>query len=193
MQGLHIHVHVPGLMGDIDALHRLTRYIKENQALFSERVHGWYKDGRMIAGAVQTLRTSADLMPDWKCDNLLQAKDFEDFIRIQCCGKDATTRARPFRYAINTYNLKHIETIEFRAPRATLDEAQIKDAFEIVERFVVAALNDGPPLTQILQEKPWNLATFQYYPAHFEAWKSTKHPKSRGKKERRFIPVTDIK
>jgi hypothetical protein len=89
--------------------------------------------------------------------------------------------------------LKHIQTIEFRAPRATLDPAQIRDVFEIVERFVVAALNNGPSLQEILTERDWNLATFQYHPAQFEAWKSTKHPKSRGKKERRFVPVTDIK
>ena len=39
-QGLHIHVHVPGLIEDIQGLRNLTRYIKENQALFSQKVHG---------------------------------------------------------------------------------------------------------------------------------------------------------
>lgn len=192
MQGMHIHVHIPGLIDDVQGLKNFTWFVKQNQRQLIDLLHGYKKDPRMVGKAASILNTCATPMPDWKCDNLFKSRDFEDFILIQCCGKDGVSRARPIRYAVNTYNLKHIRTIEYRVPRATLDSSQIEDVFEFLFEYTSAALNGGVSFQDILAKKSWNIATFKYVPEEFEGWYETKHPKERGIKTRSFISPEEL-
>ena len=125
----HVHIRVPGLRDDIKALKKLTQYIGINQDQTVEDCYGYVEHPDM--SECKTAKTylkwdGGRKMPSWMIGNIIdQAKDFDDFIRIQCCGKDGVSRGRPFRYAINTYCLKHTDTIEFRCFRASLDPQEI--------------------------------------------------------------------
>jgi hypothetical protein len=56
------------------------------------------------------------------CDNINElATDFNHFIKLHAAGKDGVSMGRPFRYAINTYCMKHTGTIEFRCFRSTIN------------------------------------------------------------------------
>jgi hypothetical protein len=104
-------------------------------------------------------------------------------------GKNGVSRGRPLRHAINTYCLKHTKTIEFRSFRATTNMRHIRDSLKFVERFMDAALNDGPSVREILEKESFDFAPFLYDHELYVSWEKTKWPAERGKKDRKFITV----
>jgi hypothetical protein len=186
----HTHIHIPGLIGDVEALKKLTSYIKQWQHLAIEKCYG-YEEHPLMAEA-KTARTylkwdGGRPMPDWMADNITEhAIDFDDFIRLQCCGKDARSRGRPFRYSINTYCLKHTRTVEFRLYRGTIEPDEILDSILFMKEFMNAALNTGEPLPSILARKQWSFPQFIYDHENYLGWENTKWSKERGKKVREF-------
>jgi len=195
----HVHVRVPGLRDDIEGLKRLTRYIQQNQLEVIERVHQFEHHPTMkgCKSAVAYLRRGGGSpMPDWMCNNIQEkAQSFEDFIALQCRGKTGDLSARPnmpLRYAINTYCMKHIDTIEFRIFRATLDRTQLESCYRFVELFMDAALNDGPPVSEFLDAGDWDFPPLVWERELFKAWEDNKYPKSRGKKVRTLVEVPHV-
>lgn len=191
----HVHVHVPGLMGDIDGLKRLTSYILKHQELAVETCWA-YKELPEMAEA-KTARTymkwdGGRLMPKWMGHNILtRAKSFHDFIALQCCGKDGISRGRPFRYAINTYCLKHTKTIEFRLFRASMKSDEVFSSILFVHEFMKAALVTGEDLPSVLKRFDFSFPPFTYDHELYLSWERTKWDKSRGKKERKYYEVSD--
>lgn len=189
----HIHVHIPGLTEDVDALKRLTRYIIDNQYSALSHCHQFDDDkldGLRGPGRTYLKWDCGRPMPEWMGENIIEhAENFEDFIRIQCCGKDAVSRGRPFRYAINTYCLKHTNTIEFRLFRHSLDREKISACFRFVEAFLHAALNDGGSVEEIIAEDVYGFPEFLYFPEQVAGWLATRWDKERGKKQRKYIPI----
>jgi hypothetical protein len=192
----HIHVRVPGLRDSIAGLKRLVRYIKVNQRVVIDRVHAFEKHPSMtkIKTATSYLKLGGGTpMPEWMADNIEEkAQSFEDVIALHCRGKSGDLSARPnmpLRFAINLYCLKHIDTIEFRIYRATLDRRELESCYAFTEAFLDAALNGGPSAEQILNSREWDFPKLVWEPSLFKAWVDTKWPKSRGKKERRMIEV----
>lgn len=191
INGLHFHVCVPGLTGDIEALRKLAAYNKRNQKLLFSETYDFHRDPdmRWSHTATQRLGQRVREIPDWMSDNLQNAVDFEDFIRIQCCGKDGVSRGRPLRFGFNMYCLKHIGTIEVRCLGATVDDQEMSDSLEICGRYIEAALTDGPELDEILGEKEWHFAKFNYRRYEYEAWEKTRWPDERGTKVRKFVDI----
>lgn len=189
----HLHVRVPGLVDDIDGLKRLIRYIKENQLTTIDRCYGFYKHQEMtsFAGATNYLKFDGGRpMPDYMCDNIERlATDFQSFIKLHAAGKDGVSMGRPFRYAINTYCMKHTGTIEFRCFRSSTKREEIESQFKFAEKFVDAALNDGPSVDEILSSDRYTFPRFVWDAREYQAWVATKYPKERGKKERNFYEV----
>jgi hypothetical protein len=192
----HIHVRVPGLRDDIAALKRLTRYIKDNQAEVIARVHGFVYDPTMKGSpsAVRYLKSGGGMpMPDWMCDNILtKATNFEEYIGLQRVGKagDLSVRStRPLRYAINTYCLKYIDTVEFRVFRATLTREELESCYRFVELFMDAALNEGPPIKEILDAGAWKFPKLVWENELYRAWETNKYPTSRGNKVRTLVEL----
>jgi len=186
----HLHVHVPGLRDDIEALKRLVAYIRDNQALTVEKCGGYYDDPDMkgaAKGAKSYLKYDGGRqMPGYMIDNILTlARDFDHFIKLHAAGKDGVSMGRPFRYAINTYCLKHTGTVEFRCFRATVKREEIADHFRFVEAFMDAALNGGPAVEEILQEGNFNFAPYCWNKEHWDSFMATRWDKSRGKKKSR--------
>ena len=189
----HIHVHVPGLTQDIPALKRLISYIKHNQKDTVEGVYGFVENPEMktIAGAKAYLKYDGGrLMPEYMCDNIIRlTTDLPSFFKLHAAGKDGVSAGRPFRYAINTYCLKHISTVEFRCFRGSLEKTELEAQFRFVELFMTAALNGGPTAKEILASRDWSFPPLYWNKNHFIGWKKTKWGEKRGKKVRQFYAV----
>lgn len=188
----HKHIHVPGLTEDIDALKRLTKYIMDNQEYAVDHIYA-YKPHSMMKQTKSTSYFKFDggrLMPNWMCRNIIEkTTDFDSFIQMHANGKDGVSRGRPFRYAFNTYCLKHTQTIEFRFFRHSLDYQQLMDSFRFARDFVDAALNGGPNVKEIISNGNYSFPPFEFNPSQCVAWKNTKYDSSRGKKERHYYEV----
>jgi hypothetical protein len=190
----HLHVHVPGLREDVAALKRLVRYVGDNQLLTTEACYKYYDDPTM-KGAVKGAKTylkhdGGRQMPAYMVDNICNlATDFDSFIKLHAAGRDGVSLGRPFRYAINTYCLKHTGTIEFRCFRSTTKREEIVSQFAFAEAFIDAALNDGPSVETILSENNYEFPPYVWNREHWDAWATTKWDKSRGKKVRNYYEV----
>jgi hypothetical protein len=189
----HIHCRVPGLRDDIDALKRLTRYIKENQETTIDRVYGFYEHNQMkgAKGAKMYLKFDGGRpMPDYMSDNIInKATDFNSFIKMHAAGKDGVSMGRPFRFAINMYALKHIDTIEFRLFRGTFFRPHLESCFQFVQDFLDAALNDGPTVDELFEEHNYTFPPMIWDLNQFIGWEKTKHPETRGEKVRKLIEI----
>ena len=185
----HVHIRVPGLTEDIIALKNLTQYIRDNQALTVQKLYQFARDPRMTNITYLKL-DGGRMMPDFMADNIItMAKDFDDFIRIQCCGKDGVSMGMPVRYGINTYCMKHTTTIEFRCLRGSHVEEHLVSSFKFAEAFISAALNNGPSVAQILKDGDYTFPPFIYNHEDYTNWVNTKWSKERGNKVRKFVEV----
>jgi hypothetical protein len=178
----HLHIHVPGLIEDIDALKRLMRYIKENQHITMDRVYQF----RVYPNMTQTKTAKTYLKhdggriaPNWLLENLATVPvDFEDWLRVHCCGKDAKIQSRPFRYGIHTYALKNSKTVEFRCFRSSIDRREIEDSFRFATAFMDAALNNGPDVQEILFSYDYKFPPFTYDHELYMGWEKTKYERT---------------
>ena len=189
----HIHVFVPGLKDDVAALKRLVSYIKANQTDTIEACYQFHETSEMkqVPGAKMYLKFDGGReMPDYMCDNIINlATDFNHFIKLHAAGKDGVSMGRPFRYAINTYCMKHTGTIEFRCFRSTTKREELESQFRFAEKFIDAALNGGPSVKEILAEGNYTFPPFKWNIDEYFGWDNTKYPKERGEKKREFHEV----
>jgi hypothetical protein len=118
-------------------------------------------------------------MADWLATNLgTVPTDFNDWLRVHCCGKDAVTQSRPFRYGIHTYALKNSKTIEFRCFRSSIDRREIEDCFKFATEWIDAALNNGPDVQEILFSNDYKFPPFEYDHEMYVGWEKTKHERT---------------
>lgn len=189
----HLHVFVPGLKDDVASLKKLIKYIKENQNDTIENCYGFYESPQMKSckGAKMYLKYDGGRpMPEYMCDNIINlATDFDHFIKLHAAGKDGVSMGRPFRYAINTYCMKHTGTIEFRCFRSTVNREEMEAQFRFAEKFIDAALNDGPSVREILTEDEYKFPPFVWSLNEYVGWEKTKWDKERGEKHREFHEV----
>lgn len=175
----HLHVHVPGLTEDIDALKRLMLYIRRNQHMTIDRCYQFSYSNLMKNTKKAKAYLAYDggrIAPDWLLNNLATIPtDFEDWIRVHCCGMDGVTRSRPFRYGIHTYALKNSKTIEFRCFRSTTDRRELEDCFKFATAFMDAALNDGPDVDEIFAAYDYKFPPFVYDHEMYVSWEKTKY------------------
>lgn len=190
----HVHVRIPGLTGDIHALRQLTEYIAINQDVTINNCYytGDYNEDVLTGDPNKTYLKwdGGRKMPEWMTKNIIdKSKDFDDFIRIQCCGKDGVSRGRPFRYGINTYCLKHTDTIEFRCFRGSTEPREIHDSLRFAEEFIYAALNTGERVESILGKYDYQFPSFNYDREMSLSWKKTKHAGDSSLKRRKLYEV----
>lgn len=188
----HLHIHVPELKNDIESLKKLTKYVYENQDLTVKECYDFKSDASMKElKATQYLKLDGGrLLPEYVYKNIMEkSTDFNSFIKMHCAGKDGISMGRPFRYAINMYNMKHIGTIEFRCFRSSTIKREIEDSLKFASLFIESALGDGKPVDQILSENDFQFPKFNYSYEEFKGWKETKWDKSRGTKRRQFYEV----
>lgn len=177
----HVHIRTRGLRNDIVSLKKLVAFVESNQHFIFEKIWAFEKDPRMTPFCSRYLRTDGALaMPRWMSQNILNyAHNFNDFITLHCCGKDARSRGRPFRYGINLYCLKHIDTIEFRFFHATIDPEQALDCAEFCRRLLLYAFDDEGTAEDLYESLEWNFPPFRYDDELMKGWEKTRYPKSR--------------
>jgi hypothetical protein len=175
----HLHIHVPGLTEDVEALKRLMAYIKVNQHVTIKALHQFRIEPGMEKTKTAKTYLKHDggrIAPDWLLDNLATLPvDFDDWVRIHCCGKDAKVRSRPFRYGIHTYALKNSKTVEFRCFRSTTKREELEDCFDFCTQFMAAALNGGPNVDEILASREWHFPPFEYDHEMYVGWENSKY------------------
>tara|TARA_R110000824_G_scaffold110918_4_gene259131 strand:- start:6433 stop:7305 length:873 start_codon:yes stop_codon:yes gene_type:complete len=189
----HIHCRVPFLKDDIKSLKKLIGYIKENQHTAIQCAYGFHEleEMSLVKGAKRYLKWDGGRpMPDYMCNNIMElSHDFDSFIKLHAAGKDGVSMGRPFRYAINTYCLKHLDTIEFRLFRGTLVQSQLESCFRFVHDFINAALNDGDSVADLILKNNYNFPPMIWSRSQLEGWKQTKYDDKRGKKVRTYVEV----
>jgi len=189
----HLHIFVPELKDDIEGLKKLTAYIAKNQEDTVNACYGFYDHIHMkeCKGAKMYLKYDGGRqMPEYMSNNIANlATDFKSFIKMHAAGKDGVSMGRPFRYAINTYCMKHTGTIEFRCFRSTTKREEIVSQFKFAEKFIDAALNDGPSVAELLSEEEYKFPPFVWNYLEYMGWKDTKYPKERGTKKREYNEV----
>lgn len=188
----HVHVCVPGLINDIDALKKLTEYVYKNQEQ-TVAMCGKFVDSPEITKNKAKMYLKYDggrLLPEYMKNNIINlATDLPSFIKMHCAGKDGVSMGRPFRYGINMYSLKHLGTIEFRFFRSSTDLEEIKSCLEFCKLFLLNALNDGDDVKTILGNNTFKFPEFKFNEPEYQGWLKTKYPKERGKKERKFYEI----
>lgn len=189
----HVHVHVPGLTGDLVSLKKLVAYVKDNQKDVVDAVYPFSETDNMkgLKNVKSYMKYDGGrLMPSWMCDNIVNlSTNFDHFIKLHGSGKDGVSQGRPFRYAINTYCLKHTKTIEFRCFRNSLDRRQLESCFRFATLFISAALNDGPTVKEILNSNDFQFPPFEFDADTWKGWAATKWDEKRGKKQRQYHEV----
>lgn len=189
----HIHVFVPGLKENIVALKRMISYVKENQHELIKRVHQ-YKE-HYLMNDTKTAKTYLKWdcgrpMPDYMCDNIINlATDFNHFIKLHCAGKDGVSMGRPFRYAFNTYCMKHTGTLEFRLFRDTVNREEMAQCLAFAQDFVDAAVNGGRTVEQIIADGNYKFPPMIFDRDLYLSWENSKYGKERGNKQRQFFEV----
>jgi hypothetical protein len=178
----HLHIHVPGLTEDIGALKRLSLYLRDNQHMTIDRCYQYrvYPNMDLTKTAKTYLKHDGGrIMPIWLGTNLSTVPtDFTDWLRVHCCGKDAKTQSRPFRYGIHTYALKNSNTIEFRCFRSTTDRRELEDCFKFATEWIDAALNDGPDVQEIFLANDYKFPPFEYDHEMYVGWERSKYERT---------------
>lgn len=189
----HIHIFIPGLKEDVDALKRLIKYIQLNQKDTIKACNQFkeYPGMKFCDGAKMYLKLDIGReIPEFRCNNIINlSTNFESFIKQHYTGKDGISIGMPIRYAINTYCMKHTGTIEFRCFRSSIKREEIESQFRFVERFMCAALNDGKSVEEILKSEKFTFPPFTWNKEEYCGWKKTKYPKSRGEKHREYHEI----
>jgi hypothetical protein len=191
----HVHIHIPGLTEDIEALKRLARFIYRNQDEMIYRCGRFEKHPSMDAKAVMYMKLDGGRkLPEYIVKNILErATDLKSFIDMHCMGKDGVSRGRPFRYAINMYSLKHTQTIEFRMFRATTSLDLIYNCLEVVSAFMDQAMmwdgDDNSDSAVFHVPKKIEYPPMMWDRSLWDSLQKTKHPETRGKKVRSFKEV----
>lgn len=129
-------------------------------------------------------------MPDWMADNIINhTRDFEHFLFLHAAGKDAVSRGRPFRYAVNMYCMKHTDTIEFRCFRASTDEEELACSLDVCAQFVYNALNDDEPIRDTIAKRRYKFPPMIVDEELMLSWANTKQETNLQGKNRKYYAV----
>lgn len=177
---LHLHVRVPGLSQDLNALKTLLGYIDANQAAIYEAiepvpvpVRTEYESDVAYKGAVKRYRrrkvSHQYAVPKARVERAMEARTVEEFFAahapVQADGNPAwglTTRA-----GINLLQLKETDTVEFRHFTNTLDVRKLASCFLWVATFIPAAL-DGASVAELLSVSNYEFPQFVPYDHNME-------------------------
>tara|TARA_R100000655_G_scaffold17039_2_gene36583 strand:+ start:2329 stop:3189 length:861 start_codon:yes stop_codon:yes gene_type:complete len=189
----HVHIHIPDLVKDIEKLKKVMRYIQTNQDIVIKACYKFQPKPIMTSLPNCTSYLKLDggrRMPEYMSNNIINlSNNFNDFIKHHYTGKDGVSTGRPFRYAINTYCLKHTQTIEFRCFRSSIKRKQIEDQFKFVEQFMTNALGDQKPIWKTLRDYEYDFPDFNFDTKEYKGWVNTKYDKSRGEKKREYVAI----
>jgi hypothetical protein len=155
---LHIHVRVPGLREDLDALKQFQRYIHRTMPEVLAHVEPLprpsaeaFPDPEELAGAERRWRrrkqSHQTLLTAKRLERQLNAPDLGSFFEWEVPQAKATGKpqwqCQP-RLCVNLRQLLQTDTIEFRHFPGTLDEGELRAAIDWCAEYTLWALNDKP-------------------------------------------------
>ena len=177
---LHLHVCVPGLAEDLDALKKLLSYANTNQQAIYEVIEPIpvpartdYDSAEAYKGAVKRYNrrkvSHQYKVAEARVQEALAATTPKEFFdahsKLQANGKRAyglTTRA-----GINLLQLQETNTVEFRHFTNTLSIEELECCFQWVRSFIPAALGYAP-ISQLLSASSGKFPKFQPYDHNME-------------------------
>lgn len=174
---LHLHIRVPGLSTSLTALKRVADYI--HSQLYDKSclntiepipvpTRGEYPVEEEYQGALRRMKrrrvSHHTVLPVGRTNKMLTADSITEFFQAEVprtkAGNIPMWHAQP-RAAVNVRQLLETDTIEFRHFPGTLDEDELRTAFEWCRKFLSEALQprhnqrDWRALLAPLQGLPW--------------------------------------
>ena len=195
----HIHVGIPGIKQDLEALKNLFRYtckneldmmkaccgydVKEHDTITqSKKLQDWVKqyliigDGKQINpelyDRVEEAQTVQEIL------TLLETVVAVDYDWVT--GEGMPTE-NSHRTCLNLFNLTKGETVEFRIFRASINPVEIYSSLMFAKRYVEEALKgtEGKPVVDILTEGNFKFAPLNFDEDLAEGWQNTRQTKGR--------------
>jgi len=194
----HIHVGIPGIRQDLQALKNLFAYTQLNEADLIEKccgydtaeackvrgshVEDWVKDYLLVGdgksinpdiyGKVEAAESVAEII------KLLENTPCYDW--FWDTGEWNSTE-NSHRTAFNLFNLTKGGTVEFRIFRATTNPVELYSSLYLAKRYVEEALKgvNGKPVTEILKEGNFKFAKLNFDEGLAEGWQETRQTKGR--------------
>lgn len=192
----HIHVGVPGILSDLEALKNVFRYTRENEFDVMRACNGydeeehdrvmdstcadWVKSYLLIGDAKQINPEIYDLV-----ENSNSVEEVLEYLRtVKAIDYDWVTgegilTENSHRTAINLYNLTRMETIEFRVFRASINPVEIYSSLYFSMRYIQEALlgHKGKPVREILKEGVFRFAPLDFDEELALGWQETRKTK----------------
>lgn len=182
---LHIHIHVPGLKANINALKILSYYNFNNLSNVLNLIEPIPKPTQKeypkleeYNGALRRyrrrLQSHHTVVTSNRVNKQLQANCVENFFKAECPLKDGKPlwHLAP-RAAVNLRQLMDTDTIEFRHFPGTLDEQELLTCIEWCRDYLNAALNTGE-LAVLLFRRAYLKRTFPKFPK-YEHWMEVRY------------------
>ena len=196
----HIHVGIPGIRKDLQAIKNFFAYTRENELdvlkacsgycedeasiVENAELNGWVKnyllvgDAKAIGWELYERVEKANILPEiWKALEEVEAYNF--------FWTDGRSSLAPgsHRTAVNLYNLLKMESVEFRVFRASLNPAEIYSSLLFSQRYIEEALKgkEGKPVTEILKEGNFRFAPLNFDKKLAQGWQRTRHSKDRSR------------
>lgn len=201
----HIHVGIPGIRKDLQAIKNLFTYTRRNELYVLKACSGyyeveasiienanlndWVKDYLLVGDAkaigqelYDRVEKAETLSEVWKALKEVEAYNF--------FWTNGRSRLAPgsHRTAVNLYNLLKMESVEFRVFRASLNPVEIYSSLLFSQRYIEEALKgkEGKPVTEILKEGQFRFAPLNFDEKLAQGWEATRWDKGRS----RFLKKT---
>lgn len=210
----HIHVGIPGILNDLEAIKNIFAYTEQNELDVMKECNGynlldhplvkssnvleWVKDYLLIGDAkrinpgLYTVVTKAT-----KVEDILRALNEFKAVDYDWVKNVGSPTVNSHRTAINLYQLTKGETIEFRVFRASVNPAEIYSSLIFAKRYIEEALKgtEGKPVKDILKEGHFRFAKLNFNEELALGWQNTRQTKGRCGPLKRFsgcnVPTED--
>lgn len=194
----HIHVGIPGIKRDLQALKNIFKYVQSNEAdlitaccgytkeeaeiIRNAELQNWVKDyllvgdGKSINPAIYSQVEKAESVTE--IIKLLETVPCDDWFWDK---NERVHTGNSHRTAFNIFNLTKGETVEFRIFRASINPVEIYSSLYFAKRFVEEALKGekGKPVLDILKEGNFKFAKLNFNESLAFGWQCTRQSKGR--------------
>lgn len=198
---LHIHIGVPGLKDDIEALKQIMQYIRkyEKQAYeicnpLPEPTKEEYPNSEELEAAIKrnehNKKSHQLILREKEYQEIMNSTSFSEFYEGHFPGEKGHKSYMSKRPGINMRSLKDNGTIEFRHFFGTLDLLEYKSCLTWCMEFINAALNTGEEPKDIIKRNSWMIFPKSkrfslYLQRNFEKTQYHKNETSEQKEQRR--------
>ena len=194
----HIHVGIPALKTNLDALKNFFRYLEKNENYIIANCSGFDEDehDRVVKADIPEWAKKYFIIGDAKHINLELYKAIEasetieeamEWIRkIECydwdwCTQEFYETNNSHRTAVNMFNLTKGNTIEFRVFRASLNPVEIWSCLTFTEAVVHEALlgEKGLSVPELIQTHRYQFPRLNFDEKLAQSWVESRHRKGR--------------